>query len=145
MPKKTKNLITPAIFFLFSFLILFSFFTNNNPTNLETKEVLAAGEGWYNSSWNYRRQIIIDHTKVTDVADPSTTYANFPVYINATGLSNINANGTDIRFDRHVDYRSPTKEVWSMCCYNCGATFPNRFKKELLLTAWNTRHVKLER
>jgi len=57
-----------------------------------------AGAGWYDSDWSYRREITIDHTEVQDVADPSTTYANFPVLVYATGLSNINANGTDIRF-----------------------------------------------
>jgi hypothetical protein len=41
--------------------------------------------------------------------------------------------GDDIRFDRHVDNRSPTGEVWSMCCYRCGATFPNRYRKALLV------------
>ena len=53
---------------------------------------------WYDPNWTYRRQITIDHTKVEDVADPSTTYANFPVLVYATGLSNIKANGADIRF-----------------------------------------------
>ncbi|MFC1616271.1 DUF2341 domain-containing protein [Patescibacteria group bacterium] len=57
-----------------------------------------ANDAWYNPSWQYRKKITIDHTKVDNVADPSTTYAEFPVLIYATGLSNINANGTDIRF-----------------------------------------------
>ena len=48
--------------------------------------------------------------------------------------------GKNIRFDCHKSYTSPTGEIWSMCCYNCGARFPNRYKKELLLTAWNKRH-----
>lgn len=47
--------------------------------------------------------------------------------------------GTDIRFDRHAESRSPTGEVWSMCCYGCGATFPNRYKKHLLVEVWNRR------
>ena len=47
----------------------------------------------------------------------------------------------DIRMHSHRtdDYRAPKGLVWSMCCYGCGATFPNRFKKELLVDAWNTR------
>ncbi|MFA5926665.1 MAG: DUF2341 domain-containing protein, partial [Patescibacteria group bacterium] len=49
-------------------------------------------------SWQYRRVITIDHTKFPDVASPSATYANFPVMISASSLSNINALGTDIRF-----------------------------------------------
>ena len=47
--------------------------------------------------------------------------------------------GADIRCDRHHESRSPTGFVWSMCCYNCGATFPNRYKRELLVEAWNRR------
>jgi len=56
------------------------------------------GEPWYDTNWQYRRAITIDHTQVQDVADPSITYADFPVLVYATGLSHINANGTDIRF-----------------------------------------------
>jgi hypothetical protein len=41
--------------------------------------------------------------------------------------------GADIRFDKHVSESSPTGEIWSMCCYDCGATFPNRYRKELLV------------
>jgi hypothetical protein len=55
-------------------------------------------EPWYNTDWQYRRVITINHTKVSDVTDPSTIYADFPLLVYATGLSNINANGTDIRF-----------------------------------------------
>ncbi len=53
---------------------------------------------WYDTDWQFRRQITIDHTKVDAVTTPSTTYADFPVLIYATGLSNINANGSDICF-----------------------------------------------
>jgi hypothetical protein len=55
-------------------------------------------QDWYDIDWLCRREIAIDHTRVTNVANPSTTYAGFPVLVYATGLSNINANGTDIRF-----------------------------------------------
>jgi Lar family restriction alleviation protein len=48
--------------------------------------------------------------------------------------------GIDIRFDRHEHTReSPTGVIWSMCCYHCGAQVPNRYKKELLVDAWNKR------
>ena len=60
--------------------------------------VAQADPGRYDSDWSYRRQITIDHTKVEDVADPSITYANFPILVYATGLSNIKADGADIRF-----------------------------------------------
>jgi Lar family restriction alleviation protein len=47
--------------------------------------------------------------------------------------------GNDIRHTAHSDNRSPTGLIFSMCCYRCGATFPNRYKLELLMSAWNTR------
>jgi len=50
--------------------------------------------------------------------------------------------GADIRIDAHPragrgEHHAET--VFSMCCYACGATFPNRYRRELLVTAWNTR------
>jgi hypothetical protein len=72
---------------------------NNTDTSSSAGDVkLAVRSDWYNASWQYRRAITIDHTKVQDVANPSTTYANFPVLVYATGLSNIKADGADIRF-----------------------------------------------
>jgi Lar family restriction alleviation protein len=51
--------------------------------------------------------------------------------------------GTDIRHDRHPGYGRGLyhqgEDVYSMCCYQCGATFPNRYKLELLRDAWNRR------
>lgn len=50
--------------------------------------------------------------------------------------------GTDIRSDRHQGVGTGLhrgEDVYSMCCYNCGATFPNRYKPELLVEAWNKR------
>lgn len=44
---------------------------------------------------------------------------------------------TDIRFTKH--YEGHALEVWSTCCYNCGATFPNRYHKEPLVKCWNRR------
>ncbi|MCK5459681.1 DUF2341 domain-containing protein, partial [Candidatus Parcubacteria bacterium] len=76
---------------------------------------------WYSSSWSYRRQIIIDHSEVADVADPSATYAGFSVYVHATGLSNIKADGADVRFTdsagtelpREIEkYASGTLDAW---------------------------------
>ena len=50
--------------------------------------------------------------------------------------------GTKIRFDEHGrsnDHLHYGELVWSMCCYDCGATFPNMYRKEGLLEKWNTR------
>jgi hypothetical protein len=85
------------IFFLFLFLQTISGIfapvkLTLTPPYFKTQEVRAAGESWYNSSWPYRRQITIDHTKV------ASDEANFPVLISLDALSNIQANGTDIRF-----------------------------------------------
>jgi Lar family restriction alleviation protein len=35
-------------------------------------------------------------------------------------------------------------DVWSMCCYKCGATFPNRYRQELLVENWNRRAASAE-
>ena len=51
--------------------------------------------GWFNSSWNYRKNITIDHTKVNG------TQTNFPVLINISDsdlASDALANGDDIVF-----------------------------------------------
>ena len=50
---------------------------------------------WYNSSWQLRQQITIDHTKVGGGTEDEN---NFPVLISLSGLSNIKTNGADIRF-----------------------------------------------
>jgi Lar family restriction alleviation protein len=55
--------------------------------------------------------------------------------------------GKDIRFNEHGPMfvqrgealvRNPDT-IWSMCCYDCGATFPNRGTKEPLMKCWNRR------
>jgi len=53
--------------------------------------------------------------------------------------------GKDIRFDCHRSHLSPTGEIWSMGCFDCRAQFPNRYKKELLVKNWNTRHNLTEK
>jgi Lar family restriction alleviation protein len=50
--------------------------------------------------------------------------------------------GTDIRITRHPGLGTgfhSGEDVYSMCCYDCGATFPNRYRRELLVEAWNRR------
>lgn len=51
--------------------------------------------------------------------------------------------GTKIRFDRHPKAsRSETHygaDVWSTCCYDCGATFPNMYSQEALIAKWQRR------
>lgn len=54
----------------------------------------AAGESWL-TGFRYRNQISIDHTKV---GAGTENESNFPLLVSVSGLSNINANGTDIRF-----------------------------------------------
>lgn len=51
--------------------------------------------------------------------------------------------GDDIRSDRHPRVgrgEHAGEDVWTMCCYACGASFPGRYRKELLVEAWNRRH-----
>lgn len=50
--------------------------------------------------------------------------------------------GVDIRFTDHGKIGSGIHcgdNVWSTCCYQCGATFPNRYRKELLVEQWKKR------
>lgn len=51
--------------------------------------------------------------------------------------------GVEIRFDLHTaagrGMHHEGADVWSMCCYTCGATFPNRYERGLLVAAWNRR------
>lgn len=53
----------------------------------------------------------------------------------------------DIRFTCHVGegrgFHSG-EDVWSTCCYVCGATFPNRYSKQLLVDQWNRRPTPKE-
>lgn len=54
-------------------------------------------QGWYNSSWAYRKAITIDFTKV-----PNTDQANFPVLVNLSSDAGLSAHalnsGNDILF-----------------------------------------------
>ena len=51
--------------------------------------------------------------------------------------------GSDIRFTNHGkvsrDPHHRSDDVWSTGCYNCGASFPNRYNKQLLIDCWNRR------
>lgn len=55
--------------------------------------------------------------------------------------------GSEILITRHpgagngIYHRG--EDVYSMCCYQCGATFPNRYRRELLVEAWNRRTPSL--
>jgi len=63
--------------------------------NLPTSSTNILGE-WYDSNWNYRKEIIIDHTKV------ESNLVNFPVLINISSDDDIKkhsrADGLDIVF-----------------------------------------------
>ena len=69
-------------------------YTVSQPSGLTA----AISAQWFDSGWSHRRQITINHTAVDNVADPSTAYADFPVLVSASGLSNIKVGGADIRF-----------------------------------------------
>lgn len=84
--KMIMNSTEKKIFFI-SVLTLFSLFTSN-----------IFSQGWYNSSWLYRKTITIDYTKVGATGAPHT---NFPVLINITDAdisSKARADGFDILF-----------------------------------------------
>ncbi len=69
--------------------------TGNGPGPVKPQPVRAAGESWL-TGYSYRKQITIDSSKVSDLDSADLT--NFPVLISLTGLSDIQANGADIRF-----------------------------------------------
>ena len=53
--------------------------------------------------------------------------------------------GNDIRFTEHKragngDHAG--ENIWSMCCYNCGAKVPNQYEehgRDMMIKKWNTR------
>lgn len=57
--------------------------------------------------------------------------------------------GKDIRFTEHRGMGNRRlkgcENLWSTCCYDCGATFANRYKKQLLVDQWNRRPQNIER
>jgi hypothetical protein len=73
---------------------------NNADTSSSPGSVTLGGTpdftGWYNSSWNYRKKLMIDHTKV------ASNLTNFPVLISLTSdsdlVSSARADGYDILF-----------------------------------------------
>lgn len=87
-------------------------FEYNNQGNADNELTISAQENnltWL-SGWSYRKKITIDHTKVGATTEDQT---NFPVLISLTGLSNINTNGTDIRFTTSDGGTSLAREIES--------------------------------
>lgn len=56
-----------------------------------------------------------------------------------TDLTCAFCGSTDISFIRHKELRSITGEMWASYCCECGATFPNKCKKQLLIDCWIRR------
>jgi hypothetical protein len=52
--------------------------TGNNTINAEFTHYTPGPGNWWNSQWSYRKQIIIDHTRVTE------NLVNFPILVNIT-------------------------------------------------------------
>ncbi|MCL5410309.1 MAG: DUF2341 domain-containing protein [Patescibacteria group bacterium] len=94
---------------LFILIIVLGFFST--PI---TQKALASAD-WLDASWSYRRKITIDYTKVGGGLEDES---NFPVLISLTGLSNINTNGTDIRFTSSDGTTQLPREIES---YSSGA------------------------
>lgn len=59
---------------------------------------MSSGSGWYGSGWTYRRQIVIDHTKISG----TSTITNFPTLVSLASdsnlASNVQADADDILF-----------------------------------------------
>ncbi len=62
-----------------------------------TQDAFAAGENYYNASWDFRKSITIDNTKVSG----STSHTDFPVLVSITDTNlkdNAQSSGNDILF-----------------------------------------------
>ncbi|MCX6722352.1 MAG: DUF2341 domain-containing protein, partial [Candidatus Staskawiczbacteria bacterium] len=92
---------------------------NNSETPIKSQTIIINSTQAWMTPWRYRKQITIDHTKV---GNGTENEANFPVLISLTGLTNVNANGTDIRFTQSNGTTQLAREVES---YSAGT-----------LTAW---------
>ena len=50
--------------------------------------------------------------------------------------------GDNLQISSHRGYRariSPTGEIFTLRCHGCGVTFPSEYKKDLLVSKWNSR------
>jgi hypothetical protein len=73
---------------------------------------VSPASAWWDDDWNYRREIIINHSMVNH------TQSNFPIMIQIT-TSGLNDNGTDARFTdsndnelaREIEYYNSTSKV----------------------------------
>ena len=81
------------IIFVISALLIFGAFLNFLHKDNKAE---ANGSSWYDSSWQYRKKITIDHTKV------SADQTNFPVYVDLSSdpdlAAHAQADGEDILF-----------------------------------------------
>ena len=83
--KLQKKLTASVVLFLIIFQTITGVFlpvkVSFNNLQISTNQTKAAGEAWYSTggTWNYRKQITIDNTKV-----PNTDQTNFPILINRT-------------------------------------------------------------
>ena len=69
--------------------------------------------GWYNSNWQYRIKITVDHTKV------NANLTDFPVYLDLSDLpadffSNVKSDGSDIRITKADGTTELPREVVSI-------------------------------
>ena len=68
-------------------------------------------------------------------------FTTFEVSEKDDGLDCPFCGGQRIRFDKHgFGAREHCSDIiWSTCCYDCGATFPNMYNKEKLVEKWKRR------
>jgi len=75
---------------------------------------------WYDTGWGRRVRIEIDRDQVVHDGTPAATYADFPVLVCATGLSNIKDDGADIRFTKDDGFWELPREIES---YDSGTLY----------------------
>jgi hypothetical protein len=89
------SLVLIALLAVSSFIYLTNKDSRQTTADQDQREGRVAGVAWYDSGWNFRKKVTIDHTKVdADLTD-------FPILINETDAdlqANAKADGSDILF-----------------------------------------------
>lgn len=94
---KGSRIRKPIVYAILLLLVFGAFFSTLKFVS-PPKKAEATGPSWYNSSWQYRKKITIDHTKV------SSDQNNFPVYLDLSSdpdlATHAQADGDDILFTK---------------------------------------------
>ena len=77
-----------------------------------TQDAFASGDSYYNASWDYRKTVTIDNTKVSG----SGSHTNFPILVSITDTNlkdNAQSDGDDILFTSSDGHTKLSHEIES--------------------------------